>query len=85
MRTEQAAYEILVQGWVAERYASWFDGMTLVRGHAEDGTAVTTLCGVVADQAALRGALNQIWDLNLALISVTQIAPDRQGEKGKAG
>ena len=37
----------------------------------EDNSPTTLLTGPVADQAALRGLLNKIWDLNLSLISVT--------------
>lgn len=37
----------------------------------QDKSPTTLLVGPVADQAALRGLLSKIWDLNLALISVT--------------
>jgi hypothetical protein len=37
---------------------------------------ITTLTGPVADQAALRGLLSKIWDLNLVLISATRIEVD---------
>ena len=70
---KQAAYQIRVQGWITERWASWFDGMTIVREWQDDGAPVTTLSGVLADQAALRGTLNQIWDLNLVLLSVVPV------------
>jgi len=33
---------------------------------------VTILSGEVVDQAALRGLLNRLWDLNLVLRSVQQ-------------
>jgi hypothetical protein len=50
----------------------------------EDG--VTTLTGPVADQAALRGMLSKIWDLNLALIAVHQIAKgDSEAGQRKGG
>ena len=38
--------------------------------------SITTLTGPVADQAALRGILTKVWDLNLTLISVTRIERD---------
>ena len=62
-------YQIQVQGWISKRWASWFDGMTIAYEEI-NGSPVTTLTGAVADQAALRGILNRIWDLNLMLISV---------------
>jgi len=41
------------------------------------GLPVTTRTGLVADQAALRGILCKLWDLNLTLISIVQ------SDKGK--
>jgi len=43
----------------------------------QGGLLVTTLTGPVADQAALRGILCKLWDLNLTLISIVQ------SDKGK--
>ena len=45
------------------------DGMTMVYEGAEDDSPITILTGPVADQAALRGLLTRIWDLNLTVIS----------------
>ena len=36
-------------------------------------SAIATLIGPVANQAALRGILCKLWDLNLTLISVRRI------------
>jgi hypothetical protein len=69
---EQDRYQIRVQGWIGERWANWFDGMTMVYEGAEDDSPITILSGPVVDQAALRGLLTRIWDLNLTLISVTR-------------
>jgi hypothetical protein len=44
--------------------------MAVAVERADDGAAVTVLSGPVVDQAALRGILNTLWDLNLTLISV---------------
>ena len=59
-------YQIQVQGKLDEGWSDWFRGMTVV---FEEG--ITTLAGPVADQAALRGILTRIWDLNLTVLSVT--------------
>jgi hypothetical protein len=67
----QTVYQIKVQGKLDERWADWFNGMTLV---SESG--ITTLSGVV-DQAKLRGILSRIWDLNLTVISVIQIESEK--------
>jgi hypothetical protein len=63
----QTVYQIKLQGKLDERWADWFNGMTLA---SESG--ITTLSGVV-DQAKLRGILSKIWDLNLTVVSVTRI------------
>lgn len=60
-----ARYRIQVAGGLDESWSFWFDGLDVSAG---DG--VTTLTGDVADQAALRGILQSIWDLNLTLLSV---------------
>jgi hypothetical protein len=60
-------YEIRVKGHLADRWAAWFDGMTLTR--QADGT--TVLHGAVADQSALHGLLRKVSDLGLPLVSVT--------------
>jgi hypothetical protein len=64
---EPDRYEIRVKGHLADRWAAWFDGMTLSR--QADGT--TVLDGSVADQAALHGLLRKVSDLGLPLVSVT--------------
>ncbi len=37
---------------------------------SSQGLPITVLTGPVVDQAALRGILNRLWDLNLTVISV---------------
>ena len=64
-------YEIRVKGHLGNRWAAWFDGLTLI--HGSDGT--TIIEGPVADQAALHGLLQKIRDLGLPLISVNHADP----------
>ena len=67
---KQDRYQIQVQGWIGERWADWFDGVTMSYERAKDNSPITILTGPVVDQAALRSLLTKIWDLNLTLISV---------------
>lgn len=62
------AYRIRVRGRLDGAWADWFDGLALAFEGGGDGT--TTLTTVALDQAALRGLLCRLWDLNLALLSV---------------
>ena len=64
---EPDRYAIRVRGHLADRWATWFDGMTLTR--RPDGT--TVLDGPVADQSALHGLLRKVSDLGLPLVSLT--------------
>ena len=66
-------YRIRIKGRLASRWASHFDGMTLTTG--DDG--ITLIQGLVVDQAALHGLLQQVRDTGLPLISVTQAGPDQ--------
>jgi hypothetical protein len=60
--------EIRIQGQLDESWPDWLEGMEVtVDDH------LTTLRGVIPDQAALRGILSKIWDVNLFLISVNTI------------
>jgi hypothetical protein len=70
---KQKVYQIKVQGRLDASWSDWFDGMTLTFEHGDGDSPITTLTGAVVDQAALHGLLSRISDLNLTLISVTQI------------
>lgn len=63
--------EIRFKGHLDDRWALWFEGLTLT--NRSDGTAV--IQGQVADQSALHGVLQKLRDLGLPLISVTQVDP----------
>lgn len=67
-------YQIRVEGRLAENWSAWFSGLSVAcEATSETAAPVTTLTGVVADQAALRGVLTRLWNLNLSLISVTRL------------
>jgi hypothetical protein len=61
---------ITVRGRVAPHWSRWLgDLRPSYRATVESGT-VTDLIGTVADQSALQGLLNRIWNLNLTVLSV---------------
>jgi hypothetical protein len=66
-------YQITIAGKLDRKWSDWFGNMAVSVANAPDGSAITTLSGVVADQATLRGILNKIWDLNLTLVSVIPV------------
>ena len=75
---DRIGYQIQVEGWIGERWAHWFEDTTLQAGRTPDGTPVTMLRGTF-DQAALRGTLAKLWDLNLTLLSVAR--DESRGER----
>jgi hypothetical protein len=70
---QTATYQIKVHGRLDERWAHWFDGMSIAFEPAGDDSTVTVLTGPVADQAALYGLINRVRDLGLPLISVGRV------------
>ncbi|MGH3150349.1 MAG: hypothetical protein ACRDOB_06435 [Streptosporangiaceae bacterium] len=63
-----AHYEIRVEGILDQRWMAWFGGLQI-----DSDDTQTVISGPVADQAALQGLLNRIWDLGLVLISVRRL------------
>jgi hypothetical protein len=68
---EAGRYEIRLKGHLDNRWAAWFDGLTVTT--CTDGT--TTIHGIVVDQSALHGLLQKVRDVGLPLISVTRVPP----------
>ena len=69
------SYQITVEGKIDASWSDWLGGIQFVSRKEMDGMQVTTLSGILTDQAALRGLLNRLWDLNLVLRSVQQVDP----------
>jgi hypothetical protein len=65
-------YEIIIHGQLKNKWAGWLDG-DMAFQHTQGDSPNTTIHVAVPDQAALRGVLNRIWDLNLSLISVNLV------------
>lgn len=64
--SQSCVYEIRVEGHLTDRWADWFDGLTI----CNDPDGKTTLRGAFVDQAALFGVLTRLHALNLTIISV---------------
>jgi len=66
-------YEIRLKGHLDDRWAVWFEGLTITQ--EEDGA--TLLSGTVVDQAALHGLLKKVRDLGMPLLSVNFVSPNQ--------
>lgn len=62
-------YEIRVRGHLDDRWAEWFEGLTITL--EDDGN--TLLSGRVIDQAALHGLLKKVRDSGMPLVSVNRV------------
>jgi hypothetical protein len=70
-------YEIRIKGHLSDKFDKWFNGMTITR--EMDGS--TTICGELIDQTALHTILFKIRNMNIELISVNKIEPNRNWER----
>jgi hypothetical protein len=70
-QSEPGLYEIRLKGHLDNRWAEWFEGLTITL--EDDGD--TLLTGPVVDQAALHGLLKKVRDLGLPLVSVSPLKP----------
>jgi hypothetical protein len=68
-----AAYQITVLGTITSSWSERLEGMAINRLVLEDGTSYTILTGNLADQAALTGVLNTIYELHLPLVAVNKL------------
>ena len=68
-------YQVEIASEFHEKWAHWLDGRLI---KIDKHSTHTTLFLAIPDQAALRGLLNTLWDLNLTLISVTQLTNENE-------
>jgi hypothetical protein len=66
---ESGLYEIRLKGHLDDRWAKWFEGLTITLEDNGD----TLLTGLVVDQAALHGLLKKVRDFGMPLISVNRV------------
>ncbi|CAN5746546.1 hypothetical protein BH10CHL1_BH10CHL1_02310 [soil metagenome] len=69
--TTSIVYQIRIQEQLGEQWTEWFD--PLLMQIAPNGNTLFT--GPLRDQAQLHGLLVKVQNLNLTLISVSQIGP----------
>ena len=65
-------FKITVSGRLDAHWSEWFSDYIDNIEVPESGSSRTILTARVPDQAALRGLLSGIWDLNLILLSVIE-------------
>jgi hypothetical protein len=69
-KTGSSHYQIVVLGELGSNWADWLGEVLFDSCYQSNNSGMTTIIGAVPDQAALRGLLNKLWDLNLTLVSI---------------
>ena len=72
----KAEYTIRISGHLDESWSDRLNGMTIKTRKTGGPKPVTTLVGLLRDQAALLGVLNTLYNLRLPLISVELHFPE---------
>jgi hypothetical protein len=62
-------YRIRIKETIDHQFNTWLDDLTFI--HQENGE--TLLVGTFTDQSALRGFLDQLWNLNITVVTVERI------------
>ena len=73
-------YQVRVEGRIGQRWLAWFDDLAISATDEEQagrGPAITTLTGVMRDQAALAGLLQKLYSLGLPLVEVRRMEVER--------
>jgi hypothetical protein len=74
MKSEKReTYQIALKGELDPSWSDWLNGYEVNTAVDPDGVRTTILAVKIADQAALRGILNKIWDFNLEIIALQRI------------
>jgi hypothetical protein len=68
-----AIYRICVNGRLDTRWSERLGGMQITESAGTDANPETVLVGRLADQAALTGVLNALYELHLPVLSVVCI------------
>jgi hypothetical protein len=75
-----ARYRILVKGSIPGNWKDRLDGMSICPAAAEDEVTVTTLEGELADQAALAGVIDTLYELHLPILLVKRVGTSQEAE-----
>jgi hypothetical protein len=68
-----AFYRIQVQGRIPGEWSERLEGMSISQCQSQAGERVSTLEGELADQAALAGVLNSVYELHLPILLVEYV------------
>ncbi len=68
-QAQSTSYRILVGETLNRHITDWYGDLTII----PQASGKTILLGAFEDQSALRGFLDQLWNLNITVISVERV------------
>lgn len=74
-----STYHIRLKETATASAADWFGGITI---HPQEN-GETLLVGRFTDQSALRGFVNQLWDLNFTILRLERIVDETETPKSE--
>ena len=69
-RLEPAIYRIRIQGILDKNLSDYYGGMSIEHEGDSKQSAMTSMMGKLADQSALIGVLNSLFDIGYPILSV---------------
>ena len=79
----QQEYHLSVEGLLPQNWSSHMEASKIKIEYSSANKPITHLTICVVDQAALRGILGTLWDLNLKLISINLSESQLKKEGGR--
>jgi hypothetical protein len=76
-----ATYRIEVEGVLEEVWAESLSGMRISTRKRADQSTVTTLTGLLRDQAELSGVLNGLYELHLPILAVSCLSSESSNKE----
>ena len=76
---QKGRYIIKIEGGVDATLVDWFGPIEITSVVADGAEVVTTLSGIIADQAGLVGLLRHLHNLGIVLLAVERQAPPSCG------
>jgi len=80
LMSRPAVYRIRVPGRLDPSWSECLQGMAVATVEADGHATVTELSGELADQAALMGVLEQLYNCGIAVISVECLGASTAGQ-----
>ncbi len=71
---ERSMYHIRIRGYLDESWSDHLSGMKISQIEETEGIHETMLTGELADQAALMGVLNTLYNMGFSLISISKVS-----------